>query len=373
MSAEDSDAHQLKDVVMQLHRACTEMREELLAHRAALEQFLELRDGIVDLLANREAVLGATRVLGEIGDRTAELELSLAGVSDNTARHGRAITTLADQQKSTTATLDAAVRMVSQMVRSRSRSRGPAAAPVGNDNGFAASNPPLSVKTPRRSRAEVDYPDRLDNAAAAGMQEGFGTRTCASTASEEAWRWSAGNVEPDGGLMDHAFQADDAKYWSAGSSCASDALYARSGRVSAGNRSSWPVAASTARNNNNAPPGEQPPSLEMANCVKGVLARIEEALTKLDSNPASRDLGPDADPPWAVAQQDVIPTGSGRQSRAGHRTPRQSNTPQRAATPRESGAPQSRVRPPQETEVAGAAVVVPAMTERYARHSGSWG
>eukprot|EP00971_Amphidinium_carterae_P303762 6035720-Amphidinium_carterae.1 len=36
-------APELRDVVMQLHRACTDMREELLAHRAALEQFLDSR------------------------------------------------------------------------------------------------------------------------------------------------------------------------------------------------------------------------------------------------------------------------------------------------------------------------------------------
>merc|ERR1740123_894031 len=97
-----------------------------MAHREALEQCLEIRGGVMELLTHREAlqaVLGGAKIIGEIGDRTTELDLSLAGVSDNTARHGKAISTLTEQQKRTTATLEVVVRAVKRLA-GRSRSRG---------------------------------------------------------------------------------------------------------------------------------------------------------------------------------------------------------------------------------------------------------
>jgi len=120
-----------------LREVCAENREELMAHRQALEQCLEIREGVMELLTHREAlaqclelregfhaVLGGAKLIGEIGDRTAELDLSLAGVSDNTARHGKAISTLTEQQKRTAATLEVVVRAVKRLAgRSRSRSR----------------------------------------------------------------------------------------------------------------------------------------------------------------------------------------------------------------------------------------------------------
>merc|ERR1719401_2420407 len=90
---------------------------ELLAHREALAQCLELREGV-------QAVLGSTRLISEIGDRTAEFDLSLAGVSDNIARHGKAISTLTEQQKRTSTTLDAVVRAVKRLDHGRPRSLG---------------------------------------------------------------------------------------------------------------------------------------------------------------------------------------------------------------------------------------------------------
>ncbi|CAK9057681.1 unnamed protein product [Durusdinium trenchii] len=84
---------------------------ELLEHREALLQCLELRDGM--------------QILGEVVDRTSELDLSLAGVSDNTARHGRAIASLTEQQQRTTQTMDAVIRAVKRLDRSRSRQARP--------------------------------------------------------------------------------------------------------------------------------------------------------------------------------------------------------------------------------------------------------
>merc|ERR1719217_1702461 len=70
-----------------------------------------------------QAVIGGAKIIGELGDRQLEFDISLAGVSDNTARHGKAISTLAEQQKRTSSTLDAVVRAVKRLGRSRSRER----------------------------------------------------------------------------------------------------------------------------------------------------------------------------------------------------------------------------------------------------------
>eukprot|EP00913_Durusdinium_trenchii_P026321 g24698.t2 len=96
-----------------LHLAaqCGHLDVELLEHREALLQCLELRDGM--------------QILGEVVDRTSELDLSLAGVSDNTARHGRAIASLTEQQQRTTQTMDAVIRAARRLDRSRSRQARP--------------------------------------------------------------------------------------------------------------------------------------------------------------------------------------------------------------------------------------------------------
>jgi len=129
----DAEIDHLRDI-------CAENRKELMAHREALEQCLEIRGGVMELLTHREAlqaVLGGAKIIGEIGDRTTELDLSLAGVSDNTARHGKAISTLTEQQKRTTATLEVVVQAVNRLAgRSRSRSRSLG----GVGGGFTESN-----------------------------------------------------------------------------------------------------------------------------------------------------------------------------------------------------------------------------------------
>ena len=49
------------------------------------------------------------------GDKAAELDLTLAGVSDNTSRHGKAISSLIEQQNRTTNIVDAVVRAVKRL------------------------------------------------------------------------------------------------------------------------------------------------------------------------------------------------------------------------------------------------------------------
>mmetsp|Transcript_29807 Transcript_29807/g.68661 ORF Transcript_29807/g.68661 Transcript_29807/m.68661 type:complete len:350 (-) Transcript_29807:59-1108(-) len=303
---EESDsgtAPELRDVVMQLHRACTDMREELLAHRAALEQFLEMRDGMLELLANREAVVGAARVLGEIGDRTAELELSLAGVSDNTARHGRAIANLTDQQKRSASTIDAMVRCVTQLAtqtRQRSRSRG-----------TEDSHPGVpSVKTPRR--------DRLNQGTSSGSHAPFSQLL----GHMPPYATSNGQCNPTGkpcfgmeyvetASLDHRLPAQPCHMEACGfgmegkaSKFASDVGHHHHDRVT--ERPSSRSKPRSARGSGEGPAASQD---EMASCVKGVLARIEEALTKLDGNPrlvAEPIEG--HEPPRPSRRQPAVPT-----------------------------------------------------------------
>eukprot|EP00927_Polykrikos_kofoidii_P019813 TRINITY_DN19293_c0_g1_i1.p1 TRINITY_DN19293_c0_g1~~TRINITY_DN19293_c0_g1_i1.p1 ORF type:complete len:551 (-),score=102.17 TRINITY_DN19293_c0_g1_i1:179-1831(-) len=120
----EEEVADLRMQVQQLTQVCAETREELLTHRQVLEQCLEVRESCMEILNHREAILNSARIISDMGDRTAELDLSLAGVSDNTARHGKAISALTEQQKRTSTTLDAVVRAVKRFDhRSRSRSR----------------------------------------------------------------------------------------------------------------------------------------------------------------------------------------------------------------------------------------------------------
>ncbi|CAE7199880.1 dnaJ [Symbiodinium natans] len=95
-----------------LRTEVNKLAQELLMHRQVLEQCLEVRESVLELLQHREALvqclelregvqaaLSSTQIIGEVVDRTSELDLSLAGVSDNTARHGRAIASLTEQQR----------------------------------------------------------------------------------------------------------------------------------------------------------------------------------------------------------------------------------------------------------------------------------
>lgn len=120
-----TEVDELRTQVIQIHQVCVDHQEELLAHRQALHDLQTLHD----LQELRDNIL----------DRVAELDLSLAGVSDNTARHGKAISTLAEQQKRTSQTLDAVVRAVKRLARSRSRGGTSGSAPVANCTSRARS------------------------------------------------------------------------------------------------------------------------------------------------------------------------------------------------------------------------------------------
>lgn len=180
--ARDSEVTQLRTEVQHLQRSLSETHQELLTHRHFLEQCMETRKGVMELLANREAfsqclefregiqaVLGSAQLFGEFGDRIAELDLSLAGVSDNTARHGKAISTLTEQQKRTSSTLDAVVRVVKRLAHSRSRSRGP------SERHSAAPTPGGTVEEVRSVANGGSGNTRMVEAAAEPLRHANGT------------------------------------------------------------------------------------------------------------------------------------------------------------------------------------------------------
>uniref|UniRef100_A0A7S4QW20 SRCR domain-containing protein n=1 Tax=Alexandrium monilatum TaxID=311494 RepID=A0A7S4QW20_9DINO len=132
--------------VADLRREVSQLKQELRMHRQVLEECLQVREGCADLLAHREALtqvlelrdgaqqpgqamIGSERInrielrIMESQEHLKELDLSLAGVSDNTAKQGKAISALMEQQRCTSATLDAVVRAVKRLDRSRSRQR----------------------------------------------------------------------------------------------------------------------------------------------------------------------------------------------------------------------------------------------------------
>lgn len=405
-------------VVADIKEEVNDLRKEFARHRDVLKQFIEVREPLLDLLAHREsllqclelregmhAVLGSARVLAELGDKTAELDLSLAGVSDNTARHGKALGNLAEQQKRTAVTLDAVVRAVKRLDRSRSRSRdcmagtlrsndpSPAHIVVQQDNSedmVSFSAPPTSTHAgeveARGFGVDAEVADRgwwdapcgvaqsaevTSEAPLAGVaMDVEGNNTCApggaagELAEDDPWHWPGWSVgrndEPE--VLQQS--AEDLRVGSAPSSPCSDAAVMRphsaasenlrgasvrsarrsggaphsarssvgrgaaaacaavaeasaaryhrrsngtSGARGAPSRSGGPVTGEPkvngcrgAANASGIPdpshggPGDlgadygptSPASVqsnaEMAHCVKGVLARIEEALTKLD-------------------------------------------------------------------------------------------
>lgn len=76
----------LQEEMAWLRARYLEQREELLAQRSLVQRCLELREFVEAHLL-------------DLGDRAAELDLSLAGVSDSTARHGKAISALVEQHR----------------------------------------------------------------------------------------------------------------------------------------------------------------------------------------------------------------------------------------------------------------------------------
>lgn len=208
-------------------------------HRKVLEQCLEMRESVMDLLEHRDVLLGSGRLLAELGDRAIELDLSLAGVSDNIARHGRAIGTLTEQQKRSNSAMESLVRAVKRISRSRSRAR----------STEDAAELPASHSGPLLSERELyeglrGEPPAVTVDLPAGMRE-----------EAEVDRWQRGLA----GTFDSEMEGLS---------------------------------------------GSEVPSADTANCVKGVLARIEEALTRLDG-PSSQELPPG----WRSGPREPIRNG----------------------------------------------------------------
>jgi len=317
-----------------------------------------------------------------------ELDQSIAGVSDNTAKQGKAITTLMEQQKSTSAMLDAVVRAVKRLDRSRSRPRvvtvsTPSAPHSGCKQSAGKSKCPQGELPAERHEQPAsgtvwseeagccDDPEPQGNLQVAGIGAHDRTRLPAQSAlanwvddepmegvetGEAAALWSSGGMQSwgwDGDPVDQQVPTaglDGLRCGSASSSCASDGRLQQrpSGRPrtsSAGRCRSDQMkqhgylqgsdhavygrgdAAGACRSRSvGCPGGGAPrPSAEMAHCVKGVLARIEEALTKLDGSPRashdSGDLAAGRAPPasWAFAGGDGTARGKSA-GRAGVRS-----------------------------------------------------
>jgi len=433
-----SEVEQLKMQVAQLHQVCVETREELLTHRQVLEQCLELREAVQEVLENREtlqkcigmeesiqAVAGGARVIEGLGDKQMELDQSLAGVSDNTARHGKAISTLVEQQKQSSATLDAVVRAVKRLAASRSRSRGRVAPPGTEATNFASSgstvpqvaylpnvlqglkpsqdrpagNEDAAAISPSFSGAQPDEwlggqadPDEPQpRLLAEPVEDGWGGLVeelvgryggCA-----EDGEWSAGAGWPPLEEVDGrrglpclpggaewrtgggATSEEEMRYWSGSSSCGSDGRAFHSARSNGSHRpvrgssrggfragipdvgfggpgdlggmggpelgrGPGPVRGHSRRSAG--PNGASIASPEMANCVQGVLARIEEALTKLD--------GPDAEAAPADSARSQRAVLKNVEGRGGRERPRSANRPHSArgpGTPRSGGTPRA--------------------------------
>lgn len=242
------------DEVSLLREEVGKLTQELLMHRKVLEQCLEVRESVLELLEHREALLQCLemreglQVIGEVVDRTSELDLSLAGVSDNTARHGRAIASLTEQQQRTTQTLDAVIRAVKRLDRSRSRQ-------AGGRGGDATSVPsePASARTSqggldaRWSRAEDP----------AEIANGLG----------DPWNWSG----RDGLHRSEQPRTPGRRPTARGPGSGPDDRGPRQDFLAQTKATPPPALAQPERQTS-----------QMADCVKGVLSRINEALTKLD-------------------------------------------------------------------------------------------
>jgi len=442
-SEELSEVEQLRMQIAQLHQVCVDTREELLTHRQVLQECLEMREGVQEILEHREtfkqciamedsikAVMNGAKVMGEIGERQLELDLSLAGVSDNTARHGRAIGTIAEQQKRSGATLDAVVRAVKRLARSRSRGRGPLVPPstenllgaTGMDEQCDADqlfstrsaaaptlaylppvlqDGPISSSCERRAKGtgsgnRKEEDDFLGPAAQphewleGGQLEQSQPRLL--EAVEDPWqglvqeltgRYGASAQDGDwigapgwpplgtAGLEADVLEGlqgfcgvgvtseEEPRYWSGSSSCGSEsrALRApiqslhhprgssRSGSRVGGSYRSGAGIPDTCLGGPGDPgkiggPASNAPiaSPEMANCVQGVLARIEEALTKLDGSVPHEADGISAGSARRHRSSNGVPCDAGRN---GRRPTQRPNSARGTAATRNNGTPRA--------------------------------
>lgn len=316
MAAEESLASELSEVKEEV----SQIAQELLSHREVLKELMEVRDGCMELLEHRDAmlstfaqclelregiqaVLGAARLVAELGDKATELELSLAGVSDNTARHGKAISNLTEGHKRTQATLDAVVRAVKRLDRSRSRCRDSTPSSVRGAGPLLSARPPvLGLRAGEEPfdygrPAGIDRPMAVEDwgAVAAGRPPAGGAGE-----ADDAWTGPGWSAAEDQGATEEELRIGT------GSSCGSSAEIRAARRAARARRppsrgdAAQPGAstatprdagragsaapASRARGGGDAGGAAAAGGSEMAHCVKGVLARIEEALTKLDGS-----------------------------------------------------------------------------------------
>jgi len=134
MAREEDDS--LRGQLEEVKEEVSQIAMDMMQHRKVLEQLLEVRDQVSELLEHRdtfvqllslregmEVVMNSAQVVSEMGDKATELELAVAGVSDSTARHGQAIRSLGEYQRKTETTLDAMVRAIKRLDRSRSKGR----------------------------------------------------------------------------------------------------------------------------------------------------------------------------------------------------------------------------------------------------------
>jgi hypothetical protein len=347
---------------------------ELLQNREAFVQCLELRDSI-------QSVVGASHMLSEMGERISELDLSLAGVSDSTARHGKAVSTLADQQKTTSSTLGAVVRAVKRLAQSRSKAWSPGR--VSDNSSLNSRDMPNGKTAVDEWEGAKDVQDAHDMHDVVTTHSGQSQSVYSEDCLEEAGGWGDG-VE---GALPSPRSCGVNQSCVAAANCDLrwDVIDGYQGTWSSlwGERASnvpWscgrprrnPVPAGTARRHCSGPPGSRPNSWgsgrvlggprrrlhartydcatiypdefrdsprvyqesprlyqesprveaalggkqeEMGTCVQGVLARIEEALNKLD--------GPEVAP---SASTRISDTCSARGGTPAQPTPRGGNS-----------------------------------------------
>lgn len=298
----EEDHENAGDEVAMLRQEVSQLTQEVLMHRKVLEQCLEMRESVLELLEHREAlvqclelreavqaILASTQVIGEVADRTAELDLSLAGVSDNTARHGKAISNLTEQQKRTTATLDAVVRAVKRLDRSRSRSRGTASTVPTLPGTTAFVHTPMTEGGLQTVDGAVETADGWSEPNHPAEADGYIQGNTHEYEADDPWAWPGWDDERLGVSNGHA---SDGRNWRVRPRVTEPRISNRPRSGPAGGQGrpgTWQEADPQQYFDYDHEPGTNglaplPPgtSTAMADCVKGVLARINEALTKLD-------------------------------------------------------------------------------------------
>eukprot|EP00747_Dinoflagellata_sp_TGD_P206566 gnl/TRDRNA2_/TRDRNA2_80262_c0_seq1.p1 gnl/TRDRNA2_/TRDRNA2_80262_c0~~gnl/TRDRNA2_/TRDRNA2_80262_c0_seq1.p1 ORF type:complete len:415 (-),score=69.33 gnl/TRDRNA2_/TRDRNA2_80262_c0_seq1:74-1258(-) len=289
---------------------------------------------------------GSAKLLAEVHERTTEFDLTLAGISDNTARHGKAISELAEQQKRTASNLESVARAVKRLARGtmgavrplpagmavtagvaevplRSPLHGGVPEGIVSEGGTdAADLPGEQIRGADGEGGQGDRPiDWWDEGGAVdatrrapgvmpavdpdalwedeyGVSDGYGygyNGWGVLPPEDNMWDWPGvwpSDFDNHGfALGPHDGDSDQPRRCWSGSSCGSSRRPGKSGGQhrpqtarNAGGADTFPDQPRAS--NSRTPLREDPApakSSEMAHCVAGVLAKIEEALTKLDT------------------------------------------------------------------------------------------